>query len=97
MQVAIDYTLSNGITSEPNSYHYLDPAQKVMNPYQTAIKAIGSIVEPLSYGNKFYAYGFGGIPKTQKDVSHSFTLNSLNGDETTSSIKGLQNLIQTYQ
>ena len=62
MQVAIDYTLSNGKIDDPSSFHYLDPDKDICNPYETAIRAVGQIIEPLSLGQNYAAYGFGGIP-----------------------------------
>ena len=41
--VAVDFTGSNGTPTQPSSLHYINPAAP--NQYQTAILAVGSIVQ----------------------------------------------------
>jgi hypothetical protein len=48
---AIDFTGSNGNPSLPNSLHYNSPYQ--MNEYESAIRAIGSIVEDYDADKQF--------------------------------------------
>ena len=43
LTIAIDFTLSNGHPSKPNSLHYIHDLQR--NEYLNAIKAVGSILQ----------------------------------------------------
>jgi len=49
---AVDYTSSNG------SMHDVDSDN--MNPYQTALSAVGQVLEPYDHDKKFSFYGYGG-------------------------------------
>lgn len=44
VNIAIDFTLSNGAPNEPQSLHYLDPISKT-NEYVKAIEAVMNIVQ----------------------------------------------------
>ena len=73
LQVAIDYTGSNGDYSQPDSLHYLGG----YNQYEHAIRCVGSILESYDSDKSFPVYGFGGIPTFMgsNQVSHCFPLN----------------------
>ena len=58
MNVAIDYTGSNGLYTQPGSLHYMGPN----NQYEAAITHIGGILENYDYDKSFPVYGFGGVP-----------------------------------
>ena len=45
LTLAIDYTASNGETSNPNSLHYMGP----QNQYENAIFNVGQVVEPYDH------------------------------------------------
>ena len=61
MQVAIDFTGSNGDPALPTSLHYRNPAAG-LNQYQTAIDAVGSVLEFYDTDKVFPVMGFGGCP-----------------------------------
>jgi hypothetical protein len=96
MSLAIDYTASNGDVKNPKSLHFINEDSEKMNEYETAMSAVGKILNTYAYKHKFMAYGFGGIPKDSKDgkVSHCFPLN---GNEKDPSIDGLDKLMKTYR
>lgn len=77
MNVAIDYTASNGEISSPNSLHYINPHNRdSMNQYESAIVSVGSILENFDHDKLFPVFGFGGIPWYNRagGVSHCFNL-----------------------
>lgn len=52
--VAVDFTASNGNPKENSSLHYLEEGKD--NPYTTAIKSIGEIIQDYRKGQYFYIY-----------------------------------------
>lgn len=58
------------------------------------MRKVGGILETYAYKKKFAAYGFGGVPKNEIQVSHCFNING-NPDDPT--IDGLENLISEYK
>jgi hypothetical protein len=54
LSVAIDFTGSNGDPKYPNSLHHLGA---VMNSYQQAILAVGSVLEPYDSDRQYPVYG----------------------------------------
>lgn len=79
-QIAIDFTASNGVVTNPSSLHFIDIHNPdVLNSYEKAITSVGSIL--LNYDNDKLVpvFGFGGIPNDSKDnlVSHCFPLNGV--------------------
>jgi hypothetical protein len=73
MVCCIDFTASNGAPSDPNSLHYMDPSGRP-NEYQSAIAAVGTILEEYDYDKRFPVYGFGGIVSGTNQVSHCFPM-----------------------
>lgn len=73
LQLAIDYTGSNGDYTQPNSLHYLSG----YNQYEHAIRSVGTILESYDSDKSFPVYGFGGVPRFMgsNHVSHCFPLN----------------------
>ncbi|NWH33546.1 CPNE9 protein, partial [Chloropsis hardwickii] len=55
--VAIDFTASNGLPSQPTSLHYASPYQ--LSAYALALKAVGEIIQDYDSDKLFPAYGFG--------------------------------------
>lgn len=53
--VAIDFTASNGVYSDPKSLHYLSPAR--LNPYEVALKSVGEIIQNYDESQLFPAFG----------------------------------------
>ena len=76
VNVAIDYTLSNGPPNDPNSLHYFDP-QTGMNEYTQAIGAVMNIIQDYDSEGQFPCFGFGGkVPGSpDESASHCFALN----------------------
>ncbi|KAJ6632725.1 Copine-8 [Pseudolycoriella hygida] len=71
--VAIDFTVSNGVCTNPRSLHYLS---NYPNQYEIALRAVGEIIEQYDSAMMFPAFGFGAkIPSTGFQVSHQFPLN----------------------
>ncbi|KAH7351773.1 hypothetical protein KP509_19G013600 [Ceratopteris richardii] len=71
--VAIDFTASNGIPSQRDSLHYIDPTGR-LNAYQGAICAVGEVLEHYDTDRRFAVWGFGGKPSPEQPVSHCFNL-----------------------
>jgi len=92
VQVAIDFTLSNGRVTSPDSLHYINPhTQK--NQYLDAIHACLGILENYDDDKCFPVYGFGGkLPERQK-VSHCF---ALNGDIFNPECQGIDGVMRAY-
>ena len=88
LMVAIDFTASNGNPASQSSLHYCDPTGMRPNQYQTAIRAIGSILQEYDSDKRFPVFGFGG--KVGGRVSHCFNLGG--GTE----VQGVQGIEQAY-
>ena len=76
MQVAIDFTGSNGDPNLPSSLHYIDRSRLSMNQYQQAIVSVGNVLQEYDSDKLFQVYGFGCkvlLPDGQwSPVQHSF-------------------------
>ena len=72
--VAVDFTASNGKPTDPTSLHYRDP-HGLPNQYQTAIRAVGDIIQDYDSDKQFPALGFGARIPPSGQVSHEFFLN----------------------
>ena len=91
LNIAIDYTLSNEEPNNPNSLHYLYGNEP--NDYEKAIFSCGTIVGYYDRDQIFPCYGFGGIPKGQKNVSHCFNINFKESPD----IYLIDNVIKAYK
>ena len=91
LDIAIDYTQSNGYPDSPNSLHYI--SAEGGNDYEKAIKSCGKIIAYYDYDNLFPVYGFGGIPQNSDNVSHCFNINFNENPE----IETLDNIIKYYR
>ena len=96
LEIAIDYTKSNGRPSEPNSNHYLNPYG--LNDYEMAMKSCCEILAPYDADQLFPVYGFGGIPvilngMPNNQVSHCFNINF----ERNAEIYGVHNILKIYR
>lgn len=76
MSFAIDFTASNGELSESTSLHKQMPTGHY-NQYESALLAVGKVVEPYAMNQQFATFGFGGVPRFlgSNAVSHCFNLN----------------------
>ena len=72
--VAIDFTASNGDPATPQSLHHIDPAGIQLNQYQTALRAVGGIIEEYDTDKMFPVFGFGG--RIDSKVNHCFQIGS---------------------
>ena len=96
LEIAIDYTRSNGLPYDRNSKHYLDPFG--FNDYENAIKSCTEILAPYDADQLFPVYGFGGIPKYLNGIyynklSHCFNINF----EQNAEIYGRDNILNFYR
>ena len=92
LSIAIDFTLSNGETSDPASLHNQN-LQK--NEYLQALTAVGDILQYYDSDKEIPVYGFGAsIPPTQGRGSHCF---ALNGDIFKPECNGLDGVINAYK
>ncbi|KAA8496500.1 Copine-4 [Porphyridium purpureum] len=91
-QVAIDFTASNGDPRDINSLHYISPNAE--NPYQAAIRAIGTVLEKYDSDKKFPVYGFGAVlPWKRNEKSHCF---AVNGNDAQPEVFGIHGVLQAY-
>ena len=91
LDIAIDYTKSNGDPSNPNSLHYINGEE---NDYEKAIKSCGKILSYYDEDQLFPVYGFGGIPPGKQKVSHCFNI-KFNEDDP--DIKEFDKIIDYYK
>ncbi|XP_019360143.1 PREDICTED: myotubularin-related protein 14, partial [Gavialis gangeticus] len=85
--VAIDFTASNGIPSQPTSLHYMSPYQ--LSAYAMALKAVGEIIQDYDSDKLFPAYGFGAKVPPDGRISHQFPLNNNPEDPNCVGIEGV--------
>ncbi|NXN73557.1 CPNE9 protein, partial [Himantopus himantopus] len=89
--VAIDFTASNGMPSQPTSLHYASPYQ--LSAYALALKAVGEIIQDYDSDKLFPAYGFGAKIPPDGKISHQFPLNN-NADNP--SCAGIEGVLESY-
>ena len=92
MEIAIDYTASNGPPTHPTSLHYMNG--NCPNDYEKAISSCCGIVSYYDDDQIFPLYGFGGVPPNNNNkVSHCFNVNLKDNPD----IEGLNNIIPIYK
>lgn len=91
MSIAIDFTRSNGLPSDPQSLHYISQGQ--MNQYENVIYSCGKIISHYNHEQKFTVYGFGANLQGQNIQSMSFPINGNSNDP---SIHTIDNVIEQY-
>ena len=91
--VAIDYTASNGDPSAPDSLHRTDPSGATRNHYESAIMAIGEVLETYDADRRFPVYGFGGRVGG-RPVSHCFRVVDGSGD---AEVRGIGGVMDVYR
>ena len=96
LEIAIDYTKSNGPPNDPRSNHYINGPS--LNDYEIAIKSCCEILAPYDADQLFPVYGFGGIPsilngRENNIVSHCFNINFQQNPE----IHGIENILKAYR
>ena len=91
MSIAIDFTRSNGLPSDPQSLHYISEGQ--MNQYENVIYSCGKIITHYNHEQKFTVYGFGANLQGQNTQSMCFPVN---GNLNDPSIHTIDNVIEQY-
>jgi len=93
VQVAIDFTMSNGNAKNKTSLHYMDRIDSG-NDYTEAINAVLSILENYDSDKQFPVFGFGAkMEALNGSVSHCF---ALNGNIFAPECNGVKGVLQAY-
>jgi vacuolar-type H+-ATPase subunit F/Vma7 len=92
LNVAIDFTQSNGHPSEIRSLHRAFRPGQPENDYEKAIRAVGGVIEAYDKDKKFAVYGFGARIGQDRQVSHCFPVY---GGE--SIVQGVEGVIHAYR
>lgn len=90
LNVAIDFTLSNGDPNSGNSLHCKDMSR---NQYNQALFNVGNILQYYNTDKKVATYGFGGMIAPVNRVSHCF---ALNGNIFEPECNGLDQVVMAY-
>ncbi|XP_060079148.1 copine-8-like [Ylistrum balloti] len=88
---AVDFTASNGDPKSPASLHYMNPYKP--NPYATALRSVGNIIQDYDTDKLFPALGFGARLPPDGVVSHEF---ALNGNPTNPYCQGIDGVLDSY-
>lgn len=92
---AIDFTMSNGDASKPDSLHFVDPSGK-LNEYAQAIVSVGKVLEIYDTDKKFPVYGFGGKLAAGRPAAHCFAVNGREAAPDAHSAPGVAGIVETY-
>lgn len=90
LDIAIDFTNSNGHPLDPISLHRVGPG--IQNDYEKAIRACGSIVAQYDYDQLFPVFGFGA--KIRDDTEASMCFNITLTDN--AYINGIEGVVNVY-
>jgi hypothetical protein len=93
LNVAIDFTLSNGNPQEHSSLHSLHDPNR--NEYMQAIRGVGDILQYYDSDKEIPTYGFGS--KVIKNSSHASHCFALNGDIFKPECPGINGVLEAYQ
>lgn len=92
LMVAIDFTASNGVPTNPASLHFCNPS--AMNEYERAICSVGEILINYDQDKMIPVWGFGGSPVHGAPTSHCFPIN---GNPANPEVFGVQGILQAYR
>ncbi|XP_037082721.1 copine-8-like, partial [Pollicipes pollicipes] len=95
--IAIDFTASNGEPKSEDSLHSLtrrNALGAIRNPYVTALRAVGEIIQDYDSDKQFPVLGFGARLPPDGRVSHEFYVN-LNADSPF--CHGVQGVVDAYE
>ncbi|XP_043246463.1 copine-8-like [Amphibalanus amphitrite] len=95
--IAIDFTASNGAPTSAESLHTLcvrDPSGNIYNPYVTALRAVGEIIQDYDSDKQFPVLGFGARLPPDGVVSHEFFVNL---SPVSPYCHGVQGVVEAYQ
>ncbi|NXJ31304.1 CPNE9 protein, partial [Ciconia maguari] len=87
--VAIDFTASNGMPSQPTSLHYASPYQ--LSAYALALKAVGEIIQDYDSDKLFPAYRLRAVVPLQAPVPVPQNNNADNP-----SCAGIEGVLESY-
>ncbi len=90
LDIAIDFTNSNGHPLDPISLHRVAPG--IQNDYEKAIRACGSIVAQYDYDQLFPVFGFGAKIREETEASMCFNITLTDN----SYINGIEGVVQEY-
>jgi hypothetical protein len=90
LQIAIDFTASNGLPHNANSLHFM--SQTGFNQYEQALYAVCNILLHYDSDKQIPVYGFGG--KINGSTSHCFNVNF---NPQNPSVYGLDNIMKVYR
>jgi len=90
LMVAIDFTASNGDPRDPRSLHHFNPHR--FNAYQSAIIAVGNILQAYDSDGQIPVFGFGA--KINGVVEHCFPLT---GNPNNPEVHGIRGIMDAYQ
>ena len=91
---SIDFTQSNGNPSDPRSLHYLSDLSSLPNPYESALSAVGQIIEDYDTDKLFPVLGFGARLPPDGRVDHCFYVN---GHDTNPYCQGMVGVLNAYR
>lgn len=95
LAIAIDFTLSNGDPTHPDSLHTKNLRN---NEYYQALKSVGDILQYYDTDKQFPLFGFGArLPTNQRGsagASHCF---ALNGNIFDPECEGIDGVLETYK
>lgn len=97
MNIGIDFTKSNGISTEKSSLHslYQKESRSTSNEYIQAIRIVGDILQYYDTDKKIPVYGFGAkLPPDFECVSHCF---ALNGNIFDPEVNGIEEVLEVYE
>lgn len=96
LNVAIDFTASNGEPDTPKSLHRKPGPGMPPNDYEQAIRAVGDVIENYDREKKFAVYGFGARLRDENGnetpTQHCFPV--YGGDST---VQGVEGVIGAYR
>ena len=94
LQVAIDFTGSNGNPMKPSSLHFMGGTRP--NKYVEVLRSVVSILAPYDSDQKIPCYGFGAkLPIDKFAAAHMCF--PLNGNEAEPEITGVEEIVAAYQ
>ena len=91
LNIAIDFTGSNGDPAKPNSLHYHGNLQR--NEYLNAIKSVGNILQYYDSDKQVPALGYGAVIPGH-ETSHCF---ALNGNIFDPECDGIDGVVEAYE
>lgn len=93
--IAVDFTASNGDPAYPDSLHYMDRMGRHLNPYESALLAVGKIIKPYDTMGLYAGFGFGAkLRGPNCPPSHLFPLN---GNDQHPYVSSIESLLEVYK